>query len=149
MKFLKNIFARAYLKSVSPEKDKRLFWEENYPHLLGEQIFAILRIIDKEVFKSYEFGLELSHEHLLKEKAAVFCILNKMGDLLSIPKKFEWEEAWKNFTELFLALLQEEIKFYFEKYKNTNKVKNMYNRHLETVAVAVLRAVYDRGLPYT
>jgi len=108
---LKEILAKIYLLQVSKKKDAELLWLATYQYLCGDQIIAILKIIDAEVVKSFHFGLKLSHDHLFKEKAAVLCILNQMGNLDQIPEKADYEEVYKIFSKALRKVMEEKPYF--------------------------------------
>lgn len=146
---LKEILAKIYLLQVSKKKDAELLWLATYQYLCGDQIIAILKIIDAEVVKSFHFGLKLSHDHLFKEKAAVLCILNQMGNLDQIPEKADYEEVYKIFSKALRKVMEDEALFYFNQLAALGKGRTMYNCHLESVVYAVLRAIYDGEIPYT
>ncbi len=120
-----------------------------YTRLFGKQIDAILKMIDEEIAKSYQFGLKISREHVLKEKVMVLSILDRMGNLDSIPKRLEFAEAVEMFSEAMWGIMKEETAFYFEKLSRERRVRNMYNCHLEAVRNAILFAIYQKNLPYT
>ncbi len=146
---IKRILAKIYLLQVSKKKDVESLWLAVYEYLFGDQITAILKIIDAEAVKSFHFGLKISHDHLFKEKAAVLAILNRMGNLDQIPKKAGYEEVYKIFSGALRKVMETEALFYFNRLAATGKVKTMYNCHLESVVCAVLRAIYDGEIPYT
>ena len=122
--------------------------------LFLKEIEAVLKIVDEELVKSYHFGLKISRDHVLKEKAVILFILNEMGNLYAIPKRFEFEEAMILFSQAMHASLGENLSFYFEKFKKiskTNKkkkniVRSMYNCHLESARCEILRSIYDGTL---
>jgi len=151
-----------YLKLVSKKKDldglyygfgydkKTNLFTCSFNQLFSKQIEFISELIDQELIKTYNFGLKLSREHVLKEKIAILTILNKMGNLCSIPEKFEWDEAWKIFSEILSVTMEKEKEFYFKKLsKKKNTVRAMYNCHLESVVAVVLRAIYGKEIPFT
>ncbi len=127
-----------YLSSISKKEDWEIFWSTRYDkdsnrfitpyhRLTGKQIDAVLKIIDREIVKSYQFGLKISRDHMLKEKAVALTILDKMGNLGAIPDRFEFEEAIKIFSEAMSEMMKEELAFYFEKLSKENRVRSMYN----------------------
>lgn len=159
-KKLSELLGWFYLRSISKKEDWEIFWltrydKENnrfitpYHWLPGKQIDAVLKIIDREIVKSYQFGLKISREHMLKEKAVALAILDKMGYPGTVPERFKFEQARKMFSEAMSEIMKEELAFYFEKLGEEGRVRNMYNCHLESVRSAILHAVYHKELPYT
>jgi hypothetical protein len=141
-----------YLKNVSRKKDfySIVYSGYQYTRLLDEQARAILEIIDKEIMKSFEFGLKLSREHVLKEKVVFLYILNEMGSLRLIPKRWEFEEAMKIFGEFMYKAMKDEVDFYFEKLnKKKRATRTMYNCHLEEARSSIFRAIYNHQIPFT
>jgi hypothetical protein len=138
------------LRSIKNVIEAKFYlWAASYIYLLGDQILAILKIIDAEVIRSFHFGLRLSHDDLFKEKIVTLSILNKMNGLLYIRVNMEFEDARRFFSELLCALLEKELRFYFEEADKASKTRNMYNCHLESVATAIMQAIYNRKILYT
>lgn len=153
---LKNLSSLVYLKYVIRRKDLDFFWALPLPRLTGDQIYAILKIVDAEVAKSFCSGLIITRQHVLKEKTAVLAALNVMGNLNLIPKEFErygdrsFEAALGVLSRAVLHVMRDEIKFYFEKLsKKRTATRTMYNIHLETMCNSVMHAIYNGALPYT
>lgn len=159
-KKLSELLGWFYLHSISKADDWEMFWltgyskDDNrfitpYQRLSGRQIDAVLKIIDREIVKSYQFGLKIIREHMLREKAVALAILNEMGDLDTVPDRFKFEKLRKVFLEAMSEMMKKELEFYFEKLGRENRVRNMYNCHLEAVRNAILRAIYNKELPYS
>jgi len=148
-----NLMARLWLMSISRKKDIELFWSSSslpLTHLFGDQIIAILKIIDAELIKSFNFGLKISRDHVIKEKMAILIILNNLGNLGTITRRFSFEEARKIFSELVYHALEDKTKLYFEKLKRKGKVRSQYNCHIESVISAILQSIYNANgkIPY-
>jgi|GEM_PF-5678218 len=148
----KKIIAGLWLASVSKRKDVEMFWSSEYlplEHLFGDQIIAVLGIIDAELLKSFEFGLKISRKDIIKEKVVVLKFLNAIGNLGAMPGRLTFEAAKTIFFDFAYEALADEVKFYFEKAKE-GEVKNKYNCHLEAVVVSILRSIYspDGRIPY-
>jgi hypothetical protein len=146
----KKLKAKLWLLSVSKKEDVQLFWCSSLNRLLGDQIVAILKIIDEELVKSFDFGLKLSHEHVLKEKTAVLATLNSMGNLCNIKRDFSLEAARAIFLNSIYQMLEAENKFYFEESKKKGGVNTMYNCHLEAVTASIFNEIYSPSgkIPY-
>ncbi len=144
-----NISAWLYLKKVSRSKDKDDFWAAPYHRLMVEQIMAILDIIDEELVRSFHYGLKISRDHVVKEKAAALSILNGMGELRLIPKRCDFDNVMRIFSELLGELMKNESEFYFQKLSKEGKVRTMYTCHLEAVRARILNAIYSGQLPFT
>lgn len=164
-KMIKDVGAYFYIRDVSRRDDTEIivggtrFDKEtnSFVHpcdrLSLKEIEAMLKIVDEELIRSYHFGLKISREHVLREKTAILFLLNEMGNLYAIPKRFEFEEVISLFSRGLRVLLSEELFFYFEKLKKiseANKKKNivrsMYNLHLLSVYVAIFRSIYGETL---
>jgi hypothetical protein len=145
--------AKLWLRSVSRKEDLGLFWDSSslvLERLLGKQIEAILNIIDDELIKSFGFGLKISREHVLKEKVAVLKVLNSLGSLHMMPRRFNYEEARELFLKSIYDIMEDENKFYFEKLEKKSGVKTRYNCHIEAVTFSVLNSIYNPNgkIPY-
>jgi hypothetical protein len=142
---LEKLKSKLYLGSVSKKEDENLFWASencNLERLLGEQIIAILKIIDEELLISYKFGLKLQRDHVLKEKAALLSILNKFGSLALIPRRLTFEEAKKCMFDALYLIMKEEVEFYFNQVRKGG-VKTAYNCHIESIASTLLHSIYN------
>jgi hypothetical protein len=133
------------MKTVSNRKDMEALWvAPGLTSLIGEQIVAIVKIIDKELEKSFNFGLELSREHAFKEKLVVLIILNSMGNLHSIFTKTEYGEVMKYFLYILEEMLSEESEFYYEKFSKKNELRNKFNLHLSSIASSILLSICNK-----
>jgi len=148
-----------YLRSVSKKEDIDFFLNTRYDReknifinpcerLSIKQVLAIIESVDQEIIKSYLLGLKISREHVIKEKIAILYIINELGNLHSIPKRFEFEEAMSIFSNKLFEIMKEEMLFYFQKLEKQGLIKNMYNCHLESVKDAILQAIYNKQFPY-
>jgi hypothetical protein len=147
----KKVASLIYLKNVSRSKDIELFLiGYKFDKMFSDQIKAILKIIDSELIRSFNFGLKISREHVLKEKTTFLFILNEMGNLHLIPKRWEFEEAIKIFGEFMYKALEGEVGFYFKKLSDKKgATRTMYNCHLEAATASVFRAIYNHQIPFT
>jgi len=150
---LNKFWAKLWLMSVSKKKDVDFFWSSesvSLPHLLGDQIIAILKIIDNELITSFGFGLKITRIHVLKEKIVILKILNSFGGIMAMKKQLSFEEASSVVLESAYKMLENENRFYFEKFKNEGGTKTRYNCHLQAVISSVLLSIYnaDGRIPF-
>jgi hypothetical protein len=143
---LDKLMAKLWLMSVSKKKDVKLFWSPSplqFTHFTKDQVIAIFKIVDEKLVESFNFGLKISRNHVIKEKTAILTILNVMGSIQTITRLFNFEEARRFFLKSIYQILGDETKFYFEKWKEKNGVKNKYNCHIEAAAFSVLQSIYN------
>jgi hypothetical protein len=148
----KKLRAELWLASVSRREDLEMFWSSGHlplERLLGDQIIAILKIIDTELLVSFGFGLKISRKDVVKEKMAVLKILNSIGSLGTIADRFTFETSRNFVLECLYQAMADEAEYYFKKAKK-GEVKNKYNCHLEAVVASILHSIYnpDGRIPY-
>ena len=148
----KKLRSELWLASVSRREDVEMFWSSGslpLERLAGDQIIAILKIVDTELLVSFGFGLKISRNDVIKEKAAVLKILNSIGGLGTMPDRFAFETSKAFVLECLYQVMADETKSYFKKAKK-DEVKNKYNCHIEAVVVSILQSIYnpDGKIPY-
>ena len=125
----KKLRAQLCLASVSNRKDIEMFWSSDQlplEHLFGEQIIAILKIIDAELLISFSFGLKILRNDVIKEKIEILKVLNSFGNLSAIPNQLTFEAARTFILNYLGQTMIDEAKFYFNNAKE-GEVKNKYN----------------------
>ena len=143
------MYAPFYIMAISKEDDIDAIWNGGFNYLFSKQIFNILEMIDNEVVRSYcDFGLQISRDHLVKEKIALLTILNRAGNIANIPKLTKYEEAWGIVSGYMHEAMETESKFYFDKLKADGKMPTAYNCHLESVMSVILNTIYNDKMPF-
>ncbi len=106
----------------------------------------IIEIIDDEIAKSAEFGLEILKEHQLKEKQVMFLAVRELKRIKELCDGLTFAAMLQLFFGVISVTLENEARYYFEKLKKEGRMANMYQCHISSVAGRILNAIYNREL---
>jgi hypothetical protein len=148
-----------FLRPPPPKYEKYLGGTPGKPlfnKLSSKQIEKIIEIINEELEKSREFGLEIKKEDEEKEKVALLTIFNIYGQrLMRESKKLslrEYEVVITSLTEIARKLLSKESEFYYNMFKQKEleteklEVKNKYACHIESVMTRLTKEFLDNNI---
>ncbi len=126
---------------------KNVFKKTQYalPTNLSGPAKEIIAIIDDEIAKSAEFGLEILEEHQLKEKHVILLVIGGLANIGG-SNSLTFDVAMQFFSGAILRILEDESQYYFDKLKKEGRTANMYQVHLHSVAGRVLNTIYDKKL---
>lgn len=93
----------------------------------------ISSVIDEEINKSREFGLELSKEDIDFEKRVVKTIIEYLWDNIENCKSNREYQELRNMTNYYINKKLGDFKKKYFELNSDKKVKNMYDCHLDTV----------------
>ena len=127
---------------------KNVFKKNQYalPTKLSGSAKKIIEIVDDEIAKSAEFGLEISQEHQLKEKYVILLAIDELTNISGPSGFLTFDLMIEFFHGAISTALEDELRYYFDKLKKEGRTANMYQVHLHCVAGHILNAIYNREL---